>query len=178
MSGTYTSIILDCWLISFYRITHKPRDKHGTCTTVNPKLGTVFNYFNATLALFKTYNVQQWLEEESILPTSAKSYKLSTILNTIESRLGNKRIKVECDTFTHKKENCDNANYSHGRPENCTTIASKTYKLLDSIDICFDKMTLKPIDCPNDSKKYRKTKCDKDVYYFRLKEDLDTLKFQ
>lgn len=159
MSGTYTSIILDCWLISFYRITHKSRDKHGTCTTVNPKLGTVFNYFNATLALFKTYNVQQWLEEESILPTSAKSYKLSTILNTIESRLGNKRIKVECDTFTHKKENCDQS-------------------MLDSIDICFDKMTLKPIDCPNDSKKYRKTKCDKDVYYFRLKEDLDTLKFQ
>lgn len=140
----------------------------------NPKLGTVFNYFNATLDLFNKYQVQTWLEAEDILPTPSKPYKLASIVNAIESRLG-KRIRVECDKYTHEKENCDKADYSNGKPENCRKVKSKTFKLLDSIDLCFDK-ALNPVDCPQ-VKAYRKQSCDNEVYYFRLKEDLDSLKF-
>lgn len=151
-------------------------EKHGTCTAISPKLGTISNYFNSTLSLFKKYNVQQWLEEENILPTSAKPYELSSILNAIESRLNGRRIKVECDTHKTFKVNC--TDYSSDRLEDCTQESpAKVYKLLDSIDLCFDKMTLEPIDCPLEKKKYRKSTCDKQVYYFRTKEDLDTLKF-
>lgn len=150
------------------------RSKHGTCTLGNPNLGTVFNYFNATMSLFNNYPVQTWLEENNILPTPKKSWKLASIVNAIESRLG-KRIRVECDKYTHEKENCDKADYSSGRPKNCTKVKSKTFKLLDSIDLCFDKSLL-PIDCPQ-SKAYRKETCDSDVYYFRLQEDIENLKF-
>lgn len=126
------------------------------------------------MSLFNKYPVETWLEEEDILPNSAEPYKLTTIVNAVETRL-HKRIRVECDKYTHEKENCDKADYSNGKPENCRKVKSKIFKLLDSIDLCFDK-TLQPIDCPQ-NKAYRKDSCDSDVYYFRLQKDLDTLKF-
>lgn len=139
-------------------------------------MSTIFNYFNTTLALFKKYKIQTYLEEDNILPTPNTSYKLSKIVNAIESRLGGKRIKIECDEYKHEKENCDNADYSTGTAKGCKKIKSKVFKLLDSIDLCFDKLTLEPIDCPTDLKP-RKVTCGSEVYYFRLKEDLDSLKF-
>lgn len=127
------------------------------------------------MSLFKKYPIQTWLEKNDILPTPKRPYKLASILNAIESRLG-KRIKVECDTFKHEKENCDNADYSNGKPENCKKLKSAVFKLLDTIYLCFDKTTLNPIDCPM-IKDHNKGNCGEDVYYFRIKEDLESLNF-
>ena len=150
--------------------------KHGTCTMNNPNLNSIFNYFNKTLALFKNYPIQSWLEEEDILPTSNKPYELARITKVIESKLG-KRIRIECDKHEIQKQNCDNVDFTKEKLEDCKKIRAKVFTLLDSIDLCFDRITLKPIDCPIIPAKFRKFVCDAKVYYFRVKEDLDSLNF-
>ncbi len=96
--------------------------KHGTCAMNSNQLKGHFNYFNETLRLFDSFPLQLWLNSSGIVPSNSTSYTLSAIHRSVEPRLGNKRVELEC-------------------------LSKKPLPLLQHIYICLDRITLKPIDC-------------------------------
>lgn len=98
-------------------------NKHGSCAHDSPLLNNVFKYFNNTLAAFKEVHLEKWLAAGGIVPSASKMYSSQHFDHTIQVGLG-------YDT----QLSCVN------RKGGISTISQ--------VNICLDKITLKPIDCP------------------------------
>ena len=97
-------------------------DKHGTCSTASPKIRGELNYFSTTLHLFGERPVFEWLKDADIVPSIQNVYSYKTVKSVIQDKIG-KNVVLQCNR-------------------------SRKPAVLDSLEFCFDKMTLEPKDCP------------------------------
>lgn len=114
--------------------------KHGTCCYHNAKVGGLFNYFHETLSLFDKFDVNKWLSESGISPSSQKLVESEMISASIARNFG-KKIILQC--LNHSKSHRHHSNSTSG-----TTGDSSNRQLLDSVQLCLDRDTLEPRDCP------------------------------
>lgn len=67
-------------------------NKHGTCSKLSQ-----FDYFARTLSLHNRLNVDQWLSDAGILPSTSRMYSLSEFKNAIGSHIDNADVAFNCD---------------------------------------------------------------------------------
>lgn len=98
-------------------------NKHGSCAHDAPLLNDVFKYFNNTLAAFREVHLEKWLTAAGIVPSTGRQYSARHFDHAIQVGLGH-----------DAQLSCVN------RKGGVSTISQ--------VNICLDKITLKPIDCP------------------------------
>lgn len=101
--------------------------KHGTCAQLDPRTSGLVNYFNATLHLFDSKPIYQWLASARIMPSLDKEYKIVDVHHAIESQIAGHKVQLECIHPDHSK----------GSPPH-----------LWQVYFCLDRENLQPIDCP------------------------------
>ena len=97
-------------------------DKHGTCGVDNSRVNTQFNYFNYTLNLHYSAEVQNNLQDNSILPSDSKTYTRTTVSNAFRNAWGVTPELV------------------------CNTVSGRSY--LAEVRICYNK-NFGFMNCPN-----------------------------
>ena len=129
--------------------------KHGTCCYRNSHVGGLFNYFNGTLSLFDKFNVGKWLSASEISPSSHKPVDTELISKSITQNFG-KKIILQCD---------NKSSVSDTNSTSVTTDPSLHHQrqLLDSIQLCLDRYTLEPRDCPEGTGE--RSKCHGKIIY-------------
>ena len=112
--------------------------KHGTCAIESPLLKDELSYFNNTLNVFKTLDIQEWLSDAGIKISSRKSYRVDDFHDAIADGVG-------YDVMLQ-----------------CTKTKYYTCPVISQINFCLDKNTLEPFDCPWEHKG-----CKESVFYPR-----------
>ncbi|XP_053211264.1 uncharacterized protein LOC128394915 [Panonychus citri] len=102
--------------------------KHGTCAKFSALVGQ-FNYFNRTLDLFEELKLSSWLSESGIKP-SESGVALETVREALRKGF-TKRPQIACNGS------------GSGLP------------LMTEIRFCYDPESLKPVDCPAETKSCR-----------------------
>jgi ribonuclease T2 len=97
--------------------------KHGTCATSSPLLSGQFEYFDKVLQIYDLFPLKSWLSKRGIFASNDRLYSVTEIHYAIEYELKN-RIRLEC------------------------ALIPDSAPVLTEIHICLDKVSLKPIDCP------------------------------
>ena len=98
--------------------------KHGTCAVESPLMKDELSYFKSTLEAFKQIHPDQWLAAAQITPSDSKTYPLHSIHEAVKKGLGH-TAQIQCIHSKHHK-----------------------FPVISQINICLDKTTLKPFDCP------------------------------
>jgi len=99
--------------------------KHGTCAMKAPLLKGELNYFKNALEAFNALSVDKWLSDAGITPSDSKAYPLTAFLSALDKGLGHK-AHAECLTKKHNNS-----------------------PIMAQINVCLNRETLKPFDCPN-----------------------------
>ncbi|XP_037576534.1 ribonuclease Oy [Dermacentor silvarum] len=69
--------------------------KHGTCAGDVPALNGLFNFFNSTLAVYKKYNIFEFLSNSLIRPSVVRTYSASEIRNALSDDIREK-VNIVC----------------------------------------------------------------------------------
>lgn len=70
-------------------------EKHGVCARNVAKLSDQHSYFETTLELYKRLNIEQALENASIVPGD-KEYSFESVRKALSSVNGNKKLRIKC----------------------------------------------------------------------------------
>lgn len=69
--------------------------KHGTCAGDVPALNGLFNFFNSTLAVYKKYNIFEFLSNSLIRPSVVRTYSAAEIRNALSDDIRQK-VNIVC----------------------------------------------------------------------------------
>ncbi len=95
--------------------------KHGTSSS--PLLSGQFEYFDKVLQIYDWFPLKSWLSKRGIFASNDRFYSVPQIHYAIEYELKS-RIRLEC------------------------ALIPDSAPVLSQIHICLDKISFKPIDCP------------------------------
>lgn len=99
-------------------------EKHGTCSVESPLMKDELSYFKSTLEAFKQIHLDKYLADAQIVPSESKTYTVSSIHAAVKKGLGHD-AQIQCVHSKHHK-----------------------FPVIAQINVCLDKQTLKPFDCP------------------------------
>ena len=99
--------------------------KHGTCAVESPLLKDELRYFKSTLEVFHTIHLDKWLADSHIVPSESRTYPVREIHEAVKQGLGH-NVQIECSKSTIHHSSV----------------------VISQINVCLDKNTLKPFNCP------------------------------
>ncbi|KAH6925756.1 hypothetical protein HPB50_009716 [Hyalomma asiaticum] len=70
--------------------------KHGTCAGDVPALNGLFKFFNSTLAVYKKYNIFEFLSNSLIRPSVVRTYSAAEIRNALSDDIREK-VNIVCN---------------------------------------------------------------------------------
>uniref|UniRef100_A0A131YZ50 Ribonuclease DdI-like protein n=1 Tax=Rhipicephalus appendiculatus TaxID=34631 RepID=A0A131YZ50_RHIAP len=97
--------------------------KHGTCAGDVPALNGLFKFFNSTLAVYKKYNIFEFLSNSLIRPSVVRTYSVSEIRNALSDDIRQK-VNIVCSQ----------------------RVPNRDAPVLTEIRFCLDK-NLEPVNC-------------------------------
>ncbi|KAM4662992.1 ribonuclease Oy-like [Discoglossus pictus] len=89
-------------------------NKHGTCATCEEALSSPERYFEASLKLYQSINIQNALKKVNIIPTCNHTYRAQDILQGLQAELGND-IKVQCGTDSQGRQLLMQVHFGYNR---------------------------------------------------------------
>ncbi|CAH8298731.1 unnamed protein product, partial [Schistosoma turkestanicum] len=63
-------------------------EKHGQCAVQDPRIGSVFGYFNAALVLYNRTNLLNTLKRNNIVPSNRTMYSKIYFQNVMKKEYG------------------------------------------------------------------------------------------
>ncbi|KAH8028062.1 hypothetical protein HPB51_012648 [Rhipicephalus microplus] len=97
--------------------------KHGTCAGDVPALNGLFKFFNSTLAVYKKYNIFEFLSNSLIRPSVVRTYSAAEIRNALSDDIRQK-VNIVCSQ----------------------RVPNRDAPVLTEIRFCLDK-NLEPVNC-------------------------------
>ncbi|MFH4975095.1 hypothetical protein AB6A40_001804 [Gnathostoma spinigerum] len=82
---------------SKYSLWKHEWEKHGSCTIGTPGFQHEINYFNISLGLHETFNIERALKASRVAPSMTSNYSLSDIILSLKNQLSSgKEVKLIC----------------------------------------------------------------------------------
>ncbi|XP_064464056.1 ribonuclease Oy-like [Ornithodoros turicata] len=79
----------------FFTFWRHQWQKHGTCAGDVPQLAGLLKFFNTTLAVYRRYNVYEFLSNSNITPSTTRTYSVNNIRNALSDDIREK-VNIVC----------------------------------------------------------------------------------